>query len=135
MSPEVVQRKISKILGYLEDLEKARDLDFEGYADRHYEVERLLQLLHECASDVVIHLLRKDYGFVDSARDGFERAAASGWIPRPMAKELIEAGGMRNILVHQYETIDDRRVFDAIPKALALYPKFLAAIRAGVETR
>ena len=133
MSPEVVRRKISKMLVYIEDLARHETIDFESYRGRHYEVERLLELLHETASDIVLHLLKKDHGVVDSSRAGFEKAAEAGLLPREMAAELALAGGMRNILVHEYDEIDHRIVHLAIPGALRLYRAFLAVIETKVR--
>lgn len=128
MSPEVVRRKVSKMLVYLEDLARHETIGFDSYGERHYEVERLLELLHETASDIVLHLLKKDHGVVDSSRAGFEKAAEAGLISKEMAGELVLAGGMRNILVHEYDEIDHRIVHQAIPGALGLYRAFLAAV-------
>ena len=41
---------------------------------------------------------------------------------QPMAR-------MRNRLVHQYATIDDRKVFDALAMAAELFPVYVSQVR------
>ena len=57
MSPEIVNRKLVSITTYLNDLLPYRDVSFEEFMKRHYEIERLLELLIMTASDIVFHLI------------------------------------------------------------------------------
>lgn len=134
MSPEVTRRKIAKIVAYLGELEEYRDITFEDYLAHRRAVERILILLIQAATDLVSHLLA-DRGVVqpDSYREVFEAAAQSGLLDRALAQSLGRAVGLRNILVHEYEQIDDRLVWESIPVALEDFTAFLSAMRKAVE--
>ncbi|MHB8584870.1 MAG: DUF86 domain-containing protein [Thermoplasmatota archaeon] len=55
-----------------------------------------------------------------------ERAAATGLITAALAPALAEATGLRNRLVHEYDTLDDARVREAMPR---LEPQVRQAIQ------
>lgn len=57
MSPEVVKKKLVAMTGYLQDLGRYQGVPFEKFMERHYEIERILELLIMCANDIVIHLI------------------------------------------------------------------------------
>jgi len=126
MSPDVLKRKLAKMAGYLEELRPHAEDDLAGHMRERFKIERLLELLFEAASDIVLHLLKRDGGIVDSYRSGFRRAAEEGILPVEMADELALASGMRNVLVHDYDEIDHRIVHRAVPAAIGLYERFVA---------
>ncbi len=57
MSPDVVRRKLLAIANYLRDLRRYEGSTFDVFMERHYEVERILELLIMRANDIIIHLL------------------------------------------------------------------------------
>jgi hypothetical protein len=57
MSPEVVRKKLAALRIYLNDLKVHENASFDEFMRRHFEVERLLELLLMTASDIVFHLL------------------------------------------------------------------------------
>ncbi len=57
--PEIVRRKLSHLDGYLDELERYRDVDLEMYlaaSGPRRAVERLIQLIVETAADVNVHV-------------------------------------------------------------------------------
>ncbi|MDI6739884.1 MAG: DUF86 domain-containing protein [Candidatus Edwardsbacteria bacterium] len=126
MSPEVLNRKAALMCRYLDDLGKYRGLDYEAFEKAHYTVERLLELLSVTASDVIFHLLvQRDEPAPSSYSAAFLRAGEIGLIDADLAGHLSRAAGMRNILVHGYETADQRLVYENIPNALDIFGKFV----------
>ncbi len=125
MSPEVFQRKIQKLLRYHTDLSKHKDVSFEVFMDHHYEIERLLQLLNEVASDIISHELAKKEMVGSSYRETFANAVKTNILSKDLGEELILASGMRNILTHDYDEINYTLVHQAIPSALKLYSRLL----------
>ncbi len=57
MSPEVVRKKLVAMTTYLQDLRRHDGITFNVFMERHYEIERILELLIMTASDIVLHLL------------------------------------------------------------------------------
>jgi hypothetical protein len=41
---------------YLKDLQRHEGISFELFMERHYEIERILELLVMSASDIILHL-------------------------------------------------------------------------------
>ena len=48
--------------------------------------------------------------------DVFSSLADGGFLERDLARSLGEAAGQRNLLVHDYLDIDDRRVFASLSR-------------------
>jgi uncharacterized protein YutE (UPF0331/DUF86 family) len=119
LSPEVVKKKLSAIASYLEDLRRHEGITFDRFMERHYEIERILELLIMNASDVVLHLIStRGEPAPASYRTAFLRAGELGIISKELSKKLSLSAGLRNILVHEYEEIDYRILHESIPAAL-----------------
>lgn len=126
MSPEVIKRKVEFLIQYLEDLRRHQNISFEKFLEKHYEIERILELLIETASDIVFHLvLQKDKITPSTYRSAFLRAGELSIISKPLAESLAKADGMRNILAHGYEKIDYERIHAAIPLAIETFEKLI----------
>jgi uncharacterized protein YutE (UPF0331/DUF86 family) len=119
MSPEVVRKKLAAASIYLSDLKIHEHASHGDFMKRHYEVERLLELLLMTASDIVFHLLTaKGEPAPSSYRAAFLRAGEIGLISRELSTNLALGAGLRNILVHEYAEIDYDLLHKSIPSAL-----------------
>lgn len=119
MSPEVVRKKLAALSVYLGDLKIHENASFDEFMKRHYEVERLIELLLMTASDIVFHLLTsKGEPAPCSYRAAFLRAGEIGLINRELSANLALGAGLRNILAHEYEEIDYRLLHMSIPSAI-----------------
>lgn len=129
----VVRRKLSSIVESLELLRPIATLSFAEYQGDVYRrkaTERLLQIVVEAGVDVCTHLLvgtghpapEDNYqAFLDLAEKGRV-------IDLTLAQALAPSAGLRNRLVHEYERIDDRMVFQAVSRTLDLFPRFVQAV-------
>jgi len=96
-------------------------------------VERLLHLSVEAASDLLEHVLVREYNRCPQTyAETFLQAGATGLISPALAERLVPAAGLRNRLVHNYEAIDPRRVHAAIPVALRDLEELSAVLAARV---
>jgi uncharacterized protein YutE (UPF0331/DUF86 family) len=96
-------------------------------------VERLLHLSVEAASDLLEHVLVRDYNRCPQTyAETFLEAGATGVISLALAERLVPAAGLRNRPVHNYEAIDPRRVHSAIPVALRDLEELSAVLAARV---
>ena len=119
MSPDIVNKKLASITTYLNDLFPHREISFEEFMKRHYEIERLLELLVMTASDIVFHLISaRGEPVPASYRAAFLRAGETGIISRELSNSLALSAGLRNILAHEYEEIDYRLLHKSIPAAI-----------------
>jgi uncharacterized protein YutE (UPF0331/DUF86 family) len=126
--PEVKKRKLQKLMQYLHDLRKHEDVSFDEFMKKHYEVERIIQLMIETSADLIFHELSKKNTTPDSYREAFLLAGRMNIIPEELAKNLSLACGMRNILVHEYEEIDYNLVHKSIKTALQDLGEFIKVL-------
>ena len=100
MSSEVINKKLVSMSKYLSDLLPYRDITFEIFMDKHYEIERILELIIMTASDIIFHLLSvKGEPAPVSYRTAFLIAGERGIINKELSESLALSAGLRNILV------------------------------------
>lgn len=129
VSPEVVSRKLSSVAVYLQDLRRHENITFEEFMERHYEIERIIELLIMTSSDIVIHLLSSRGEAVPSSyRAAFLRAGELGIITPELSKSLSMSAGLRNILVHEYAEIDYAIVHGSISVALRDFTELISEL-------
>ncbi len=131
VDPVVVRRKLTKLDQYLGELEVLRGVTLEEYlADSRHRraVERLIQLVVDAAVDLNTHVI-VDAGLPApaDAYGSFVVAGKMGLLPDELAAEIAPSTGERNIIVHEYEAIDNVIVYRSIDLTLDLYRKYLAA--------
>ena len=113
MSPidaAIIRRKLQRIAASLDGLRPVARLSLEEYRARFYErkaTERLLQEAIEAALDVNAHLIAELGGEVpEEYYGGFLKVGQLGVLPVDLAGALAPSAGLRNRLVHEYETIE-----------------------------
>jgi uncharacterized protein YutE (UPF0331/DUF86 family) len=130
----VIRRKLARIAESLARLRPLSQLTLEEYRQRFYErkaAERLLQEAIEAALDINAHLIAEHGRAVpDEYYGGFLALAELQIFPVDLARQLAPPAGLRNRLVHEYETLDDAKVHAATRTLLELYPRFVQAIEA-----
>ncbi|HLM30115.1 MAG TPA: DUF86 domain-containing protein [Solirubrobacterales bacterium] len=115
---ERLEARLERLERLLEQLEQARGAGLEVYlADEGLRAatERRVQLAIQACIDIGAQLVSEvsarpptDYA------DVFFSLAESGVLDRPLAERLGQAAGLRNLLVHAYLDLDDRRVFASL---------------------
>lgn len=126
MSPDVLEKKLAAMTAYLNDLIPHRDISFDDFMRRHYEIERILELLIMTASDIVLHMIAaKGEPPPASYRASFLRAGELGIITSELSKSLAIGAGLRNILVHEYAEIDYGLLYKSIPIAIRDFSAFI----------
>ena len=129
----IVRKKLGTLAKYyMEFQELTVSLTIEEYMNKLYirrAIEREIQLIVECATDINNMILKKlimgpskDYfnSFIDLAENGI--------ITMDFALSIAPSTGLRNILVHEYQKIDDSIVFHSIQNVLNYYRHYIKAI-------
>jgi uncharacterized protein YutE (UPF0331/DUF86 family) len=129
----LVERKIALVLDDLEKIRKLAGLGLEVYlSDPVNEVlaERYLERVAGRVIDINFHLCTevlavtpRDYG------ESFVLMARTGIVTAEEARQYAGFAGLRNRLVHEYNGIDERLIYQALSRTLADLPHYLAAIR------
>ena len=123
---EVWERKLAYLRRFLEDFEAYADLDATARLREHYAIERLLQLLCESAANFALQVLKaRGQPLAESYGEIFRQLAREGVMPVELADRLADACGMRNVLTHLYDAIDQERVMAAVDPAVDLYRSFM----------
>ncbi len=132
VNQELVRRKLSKLIQYLEELESIKNYTFQEYLDNHFirrTAERLLQLIVEVATDINGHIIvEKGHLPPKNYYESFIFLGDLGVLNKSFARQLAPSSGLRNRLVHEYEEIDDKIVYDSIDTALKNYKKYVKEI-------
>jgi uncharacterized protein YutE (UPF0331/DUF86 family) len=129
MSSEVISKKLVSMSKYLNDLLPYREITFEMFMEKHYEIERILELIIMTASDIIFHILSVQGEPVPiSYRTAFLMAGEIGIISKDLSESLALSAGLRNILVHEYEEIDYKILYKSIPIAIKDYSSFIDEI-------
>lgn len=137
VEPLVVKRKLQKMTEYLNELESMRNISLEQYLGDFRNkrvVERLIQLIVDVAVDLNTHIV-VDAGqsVPDDAYSSFIEVAKLGVLDKELALAIAPSAGERNIIVHEYEEIDDVTVFESIDDTLKLYRKYVGAVLGYLE--
>lgn len=105
---DLVYKRLAFIEACVQDLRKLgrpqdvrtdlREQRFEAYT---------LQIAIQAAIDVAAHIVSDErLGIAATNREGFELLVRHGWIPGALASTLNKMVGFRNILVHNYQTVN-----------------------------
>ncbi len=87
----------------------------------------LLVELVEAAATLCLYALRELYGGdADGYPSCFLELARLGVIPQRVAEELARAARLRNLLVHRYWVIDDRRLHREAARGLRVFEEYAA---------
>jgi uncharacterized protein YutE (UPF0331/DUF86 family) len=113
-----IKDKINEIEGYLDDLETILPKNFEEYEsnlEKRLACERSFERIIESLVDLAyIFISFKRFPKPTEEKRCFQMLFGKDIIPEELFKRLEDAKGMRNILAHEYGSIDDEMVFDAV---------------------
>ena len=128
----IILRKIEKLETHLNQISHYRDLKAEEY-DGDWKiqriVERTLQIMVEICVDIASHVIA-DRGFRSPTTyaDSFRVLNENGIIDEQLLSTMEKMAKFRNIVVHQYETIDTGIVISILKKNLVDFTRFSNAV-------
>lgn len=119
---EITKDKIELVEKFLEELEPNIPETLEGYEENFKAkaiCERYFEKVVEALTDIAF-LIIKDKNLKIPKEDGqaFLILAENNILDRELAKKLKDAKGMRNVLAHEYGSINDELVFNSIKEEL-----------------
>ena len=113
-----IDDKINEIKNYLKQLISIKPESLDKYvADFKTKAacERYFEKIAEAVSDLAVLVIKEKWLRVpDEDNEYFEALKNESFISSNLAKKLKEMKGMRNIIAHQYGSIDDELVYTAI---------------------
>ena len=125
-------KKVGLIQDYLRQLEGylAECRSDERPSDKTvFSIERLFQLMVDEAVDINTMILEKEKRPLPDTNQGtFEALADIGVVPKTLHSKIAGSVGLRNRLVHRYETVQRSVLLREVPKYAAAYKQYLAVI-------
>ncbi len=139
VSPLVVKRKLQKMAQYLDELASMRPASLDEYLSDvrgRRAVERLIQLIVDVAVDLNTHIV-VDAGHPapDDAHSSFTEVGRLRVLPSGLAGAIAPSAGERNIIVHEYEDLDDAVIYESIGETLRLYREYIRAVLEYVDRK
>jgi uncharacterized protein YutE (UPF0331/DUF86 family) len=137
MDKEKVLTKLAEMEGYVTELNDIRPVNFNEYTgEKKRACERLLQIAIEAALDVCNVLVAElKLGIPSSEEDVLERLKNKDVISDELFKKLRGMKAFRNILVHAYGTVEDKKVFSHLKNNIKDFPKFKSEIAEFLRTK
>lgn len=128
----LICNKVKRLMEYYNELKSFSNLSLDEYKSNiivKRAIERQIQLVVECTTDINNMILKriaeappKDYfnSFIDLAEHNV--------LSMDYALEIAPSTGLRNIIVHQYEQINDEIVYASIDKIFKYYKQYIDII-------
>lgn len=128
----LILRKIDRIETYLKQIRQKKDPGIEEFKkDKDLQsivLFNLIQSIQSCI-DMGTHII-SDSGWEmpGSQADIFETLTQKKVITKPLAGKMIKMTGFRNRIVHEYEKIDLKIVYEVWRKRIGDIEKFCRAV-------
>jgi len=125
-------RKLAQIDTYLNQIKEYSKISLVQYKNdwkTERIVERTLQILIEVCLDIANHLISdKEMRLPTGYADTFKVLSENKVINRRLFEALEKMAKFRNVVVHQYETIDPAIVISILHRNLSDFEKYKKAI-------
>ena len=132
-----VTERLAAMQSYLAELAEVAEAGSEGYLNdsrTRRAGERLLQLVVESGTDAVrMYMLGRGFNPGPSHAACLQNMAHHNLLNRDLVGRLIQYVSVRNVVVHDYLTLDDEAVFRQIEDAPAVFGEFTTRMRELLE--
>jgi uncharacterized protein YutE (UPF0331/DUF86 family) len=130
VDPERVARMLETLATYREHMRSLSELPLDAYLSSHpFEGRYLVQASAQVCIDIANHVISSEGWRVPrDFRDAFTVLREQGVVAEELADSLRDLAGMRNVLVHLYDDVDDERVHEGLRAGLADFELFARAI-------
>lgn len=126
---KLISRKITLINNDLKSLKALSKLSLKTYLSKaEYEAlaERYLERIIGRMIDINYHILsEKENEIPTDFYTSFVALGKKKYLPLKLAEVMANSAGLRNLLAHEYDEIDAKKVFAAMESCLIDVPKYL----------
>jgi uncharacterized protein YutE (UPF0331/DUF86 family) len=128
----IVQERLRLMRALLVDLDQIGEVTAERLNDERivrHAIERIITQLVDLAVSINSHIAATMQGQAPATyRASFGAIADIGVISSELAAELAPSAGLRNILTHEYVTVDLAILARAVPAAAGLYKRYVTDV-------
>ena len=129
----LIEKKLQQIIEYLDELRPiARMSPEEVLRDylKYHTAERIFQLIVDTIVDINIHLIKEgDFAVPDDFQSTFTTLADNDILPRDFAEQIAPVVGLRNRVVHRYETLSRRTFIELLQKNYPDFGLYIAIVK------
>ena len=127
---DLLRRKLAELAEYVSQVSEYRDLTvarYRGEWKTQRIVERTLQLAIETCLDIASHVLSdRELGAPSTYAETFEILMGAGLMSPGLGRAMVDMTGFRNVVVHEYATIDADTVIRILREHLDDFRRFEA---------
>jgi len=127
------------LLDTISELQSLTATEEEIFVNQKKDIFSLRYLLIEAVeamANICNHILTRVTGQVPKGYpDCFEKLSDAGIITNEYAVKLKKIAGLRNIIIHKYWQIDDRKVFKSTKENIGDFEEFLRQINDFISKR
>jgi len=128
----LILRKLTELDEYLKQMGEFSSITFEGYS-RDWKVQRIvertLQMMIETCADVANHVISdRGYRTPDNYGDTFRVLHENGVLKNDLFEIMLKMARFRNIVVHQYDKVDETIVIGILRNNLNNFTAYRDAI-------
>lgn len=88
-------------------------------------VERMFENVIQACADLAQHIATQNFEYGGgTSKEAIRTLSRSGVIDEETAHKLVAAVGFRNVLAHEYGTVEYGRVYDLLQTELGVYDEF-----------
>jgi uncharacterized protein YutE (UPF0331/DUF86 family) len=128
----IIQARLKLLDDFKSKLLELQPTDFNEYVANyfiHKTAERLLETAIAACLDIGRHLIAEEgFRYPEENKEVFRVLAEEKVIPPDLLARLEDMAGFRNVLVHGYARIDNRKVYDILQTRLGDFDEFARAI-------
>ncbi len=128
-----LKARLNHLCRYWQELTRRSRVSFDEYLRDtmlRWFVERAIHLAVECCVYLAAYIISEEHYRVPSTnRDTFNVLLENKVITNGLARRMDELASMRNVLVHGYAMIDDKKVFQVFKHHLSDFEQFGKAIK------
>jgi len=139
---DFIKRKISLIQDDLTHLVEFKNYSFNEIAKdfiKQAALERILERIITRAIDINQHIIAelggKDTSPPKDYRETFIILSKLNMYTQDFAEEIAKSIGTRNILVHEYDAVDQQSVYDSVGDCLKDYSQYCGFILKFLEQK
>jgi uncharacterized protein YutE (UPF0331/DUF86 family) len=137
LNPEFLGQALSQLERVVQELRKYREVSEEQLATNlslRWTVERGLLAGLTLVFQIAEHILTRAFGrSPDSYEELLAELCAVGVISEDLYRRLRGSGGFRNVLVHEYVSVDLQRVAEAVRSAPEVFETFEKEVRQWIR--
>ncbi len=138
MDEKLVERKITLInrdLGHLRILAGFTVEQYLSKEENETLAERYLERIIGRMIDINYHILVEEERVMPlDYHDSFIEMGKKEYVPVKLSEKLAHAAGLRNRLAHEYDEIDEKKVYQAVQSCMEDVPEYLTEIIKFIES-